>query len=232
MKNRILNYALCIIALASTLLALPHLPERVPMHFDASGAVDRYGSKYELFLLPIVMIISNIASEIGYARAKKKGLDPESRAVMSARINSKVTTVSVTILSAVFVVLNFGILYIAYSSTDNLGNLPFDFSGILTVTLGISIAVLGNYMPKTKRNGVIGMRSAWSMYNDVTWQKSNRFAAYVMMAAGIISALCGLIFGGMLSLFIIVGALAIAAVVVLIYSYRVYCKEKNNVENN
>ena len=232
MKNRILNYALCLIALISTLLALPHLPENVPMHFDATGAVDRYGSKFELFLLPVVMIISNIATEISFAKSKKNGLDPESRAVTSARINSKVTAISVTILSAIFVVLTFGLLYIAYSSTDNLTNLPFDFSGLLAVALGISIAVLGNYMPKTKRNGIVGMRSAWSMYNDVTWQKSNRFAAYVMMAAGLLSALCGLIFGGMLSLFIIVGALAVSAIVVLVYSYRVYSKEKDNAENN
>ena len=32
-------------------------------------------------------------------------------------------------------------------------------------------------MPKTKKNGTIGVRISWSMYNDVTWAKSNYFGA-------------------------------------------------------
>ncbi|WP_422123281.1 DUF1648 domain-containing protein [Planococcus sp. X10-3] len=34
--------------------AYPSLPDRVPGHYDASGTVDRWGSKIELWILPLV----------------------------------------------------------------------------------------------------------------------------------------------------------------------------------
>lgn len=31
-----------------------HLPDQVPAHFNFKGEVDRYGSKYELIILPVI----------------------------------------------------------------------------------------------------------------------------------------------------------------------------------
>ena len=228
MKNRILNYALCLVALVSTVVALPYLPDSVPMHFDVNGAVDRYGSKYEMLFIPAILILLNVLSEFGLLRVSRNGRDPESRAVKSDSANAKVASLSTTVISFVMVILNFALIYVAHSSTDNLGELPFDFSGLSAVALGITFIAMGNYMPKTKRNSFIGMRTSWSMYNDVTWQKSNRFAAYAMILAGIVTALVGLIVGGMVSLIVLLGALVVTSVIVSVYSYRVYRKEKNN----
>ena len=228
MKNRILNYALCLVALVSTVVALPYLPDSVPMHFDVNGAVDRYGSKYEMLFIPAILILLNVLSEFGLLRVSRNGRDPESRAVKSDSANAKVASLSTTVISFVMVILNFALIYIAHSSTDNLGELPFDFSGLSAVALGITFIAMGNYMPNTKRNSFVGMRTSWSMYNDVTWQKSNRFAAYAMILAGIVTALVGLIVGGMVSLIVLLGALVVTSVIVSVYSYRVYRKEKNN----
>lgn len=226
MKNRILNYALCLVALVSTVVALPYLPDSVPMHFDTNGAVDRYGSKYEMLILPAALILINVLAELGFLRGGKKRHSLDSRAVKSADSNAKVTSVSITVLSLVFVILNFGLLYAAHTSVESFGELPFDFAGLSAVAIGISFVVMGNYMPKTKRNSIVGMRIIWSMYNDVTWQKTNRFAAYAMMVSGIVTALCGLILGGMISLFVLLGAMVIALVISSVYSYTVYKKEK------
>lgn len=38
-------------------------------------------------------------------------------------------------------------------------------------------------MTKAKRNTVVGLRTAWSMYNDNTWRKSNRFGAISIVIA-------------------------------------------------
>ena len=35
------------IALAGTAIVLPYMPDSVPMHYDMSGNIDRWGSKYE-----------------------------------------------------------------------------------------------------------------------------------------------------------------------------------------
>ena len=44
--------------------------------------------------------------------------------------------------------------------------------------------LMGNLMPKTKRNGAFGLRTKWSMADDVCWQKSQRLGGYSMMITG------------------------------------------------
>lgn len=45
-----------VLILAATAWLWPQLPERIPMHFDFAGNVDRYGSRGEWFLLPAVAL--------------------------------------------------------------------------------------------------------------------------------------------------------------------------------
>lgn len=227
MKNRIINYALDAIALISTALAMPHLPERVAMHFDASGAADRYGSKYELFVLPIVLIILNVVLELRVVKGALS-VDADTREAQSAKNNAKVGSITVTAVSLVFVIMNFGLLYLGFISADSVDMIPFDFIGLVCVALGLAIMVMGNYMPKTKENSFIGFRCGWTRYNDVTWQKSNRFMAYAMMISGAVSILGGLIFGGMTSAIILFTSLTASLAASLIYAYVIYKREKGN----
>lgn len=36
------------------------LPEQIPGHYNLSGKVDRWGSKYEIFFMPIITILTQI----------------------------------------------------------------------------------------------------------------------------------------------------------------------------
>ncbi len=51
------------------------------------------------------------------------------------------------------------------------------------ILMGIIFIILGNFMTKTRINSTVGVRIGWSMYNDNTWRKSNRFGAYVILAS-------------------------------------------------
>ena len=57
MKTKVVNLILIMIVLASTLIAIAFLPDIVPMHFDIHGEADRWGSKYELLILPAVLAL-------------------------------------------------------------------------------------------------------------------------------------------------------------------------------
>ena len=50
-KAEILIWALALLPLAGCLVAGPFLPREIPMHWNASGQVDRYGGYGELLLL-------------------------------------------------------------------------------------------------------------------------------------------------------------------------------------
>ena len=48
--------ALSILPTLLTSVFLFFMNDTVPMHYNASGAVDRYGSKYENFILPAIIL--------------------------------------------------------------------------------------------------------------------------------------------------------------------------------
>ena len=52
----ILYVFLMLLPLILTLAALPHLPEEIPAHYGFSGQVDRWGSKYEALIFPVITI--------------------------------------------------------------------------------------------------------------------------------------------------------------------------------
>ena len=41
-------------------------------------------------------------------------------------------------------------------------------------------------MPKAQRNSVLGLRTKWSMADDVCWQKSQRLGGFLMVGTGIL----------------------------------------------
>lgn len=44
-------------SLIVTLFSLLCLPDTIPVHYDSAWNIDRYGSKYELLLMPIVTVL-------------------------------------------------------------------------------------------------------------------------------------------------------------------------------
>lgn len=49
-------YVIMFLPLIVTLAALPFLPEQIPAHYGFDNKVNRWGSKYEALLFPIVTI--------------------------------------------------------------------------------------------------------------------------------------------------------------------------------
>lgn len=82
--------------------------------------------------------------------------------------------------------------------------------------------VIGNFMPKTRINGVVGLRIVWSMHNDVTWVKSNRFAGVALIIVGVLTIITSIFIEGMLATALMLVYLFVSLIVMLIYSYRVY----------
>ena len=227
MKLKIFNIAVLLVAILSTLTAISFMPDIIPVHFDINGAVDRWGSKYEMLLLPVITFSMLLLGEVSVkflGKAAENSSDEKEKS--DAVSNIKVINIVFTVVNVMFTILNFFILYNCYSHLDGVEVIEIDFMRVVTVILGASFIVMGNYMPRSRTNGMIGFRCSWSMYNDVTWQKSNRIGGYVMTIAGIVSILGGLIFGGITSIVIMLISIIASIVVGLAFSYYVYKQEK------
>lgn len=172
--------ALCIASFLGHLALFPQLPDIVPTHWDAAGNVNGWSSRMAtlgLDLLPLGLLA------LFYALPK---IDPRGKAY--ERMGSFYTG---------FVTL-FTVFLICMTWTTELtvfGIIPQNESpiGIFTgVTVGIGLMLLGNYLPKVKRNYSFGCKTPWALDNDQNWRLTHRFGGVAMVLAGMATVVSGL----------------------------------------
>lgn len=225
---KIMKWILAAITLLSTVIMLFIFPDKIPVHFDINGIADRWGSKYEMLVLPIMAIITMIMFEIisrFYVKKASSVTDEKTKAEISS--NVKVLNLTVWVMSVLFLVMNIFTLYTSYSQVYPEKDLPeFDVIRAVSIVMGLVFIIMGNYMPKTRRNRTIGFRFPWTLYNENTWQRSNRFASYIMMIAGVITIIGALLFKGLAAPIIMLASVTLSLLVILIYAYFVYRDER------
>lgn len=197
------------------------LPDRIPVHFDFSGNADRIGSKGELLLLGTTALLLPLAAQLAAVFLKRRKQDEK----QAARTASNIRVIqSLALWTTIFyTAVTLLILAAAFSGTDHLvERLPL--AGILCVMEGVWMMVLGNYLPKTHRNGMVGLRCSWTLYSDTAWTRSNRFCGKLFVCCGVLNALSALL-PGMWSLYLAMVWIGIGVVVSLIYAYKVYKEE-------
>jgi uncharacterized membrane protein len=174
MKKR--YFAACIaliaIALGATLLAWPHLPARVPLHWNVHGEVDAYGPRGVLLAIgPGTMLAELLIF------AALPALSPRRFALESfTRTYLRMMAAAVAFGGYLTAVL----LYAALT-----GHL--DVTGALLGGVSVLLVVLGNVMGKVRRNFFIGIRTPWTLASERVWFATHRLAAKSMVAAGILS---------------------------------------------
>ncbi|MCR5824916.1 MAG: SdpI family protein [Lachnospiraceae bacterium] len=216
------------ISLLGTAAVMGFLPDSVPMHYDFSGNIDRWGSKYEEFLFPAVIILMSLFWTVFIRHFEKKAEKAtEEKESKEARNNARVLSIVGICMNAMFTVEHGIILYRAYNEAAAGADMhSWDIGRITTVLAGLLLIVLGNITTKTRKNRIVGVRLAWSMYNDNTWRKTNRFGAIVLMLVGVISVLTGLLLETpAVSVLILLGALLLGTVIIVIYAHKVYVEE-------
>lgn len=88
---------------------------------------------------------------------------------------------------------------------------------------GLMFIVIGNYLPKCKRNSTIGIKVPWAVENDENWNATHRFGGKLWVAGGAIIIASGLL-PGMVMVPILCAVITILAVAPIAYSYRYYRK--------
>ena len=218
-----------LIPLVITGIALGFLPDTVPMHYNAEGAIDRWGSKYENLLFPVIILALTLFWQLfiwGFEKKAAKAKNDKERT--EALSNAKMLHIVAISMALMYCVMQCFILYGAYVEA-NLGatHSVIDVAQISCILLGAMFVVLGNFMPKNRLNGVVGLRIVWSMHNDVTWAKSNRFAGVMLMIVGLMTIITAIFADSMLATGLMLIYLFVSLIIMLIYSYKVYKKERN-----
>ena len=224
-----LMWIISFIALAGTAIVLPYMPDSVPMHYDMSGNIDRWGSKYENMIFPIIILIMALfwTLFIRYYDRKAEEASNEKESAGS-RSNAKVIGIAGLCTSVMFTVMQGFILYGSYTEAVS-GALQetVDIGRVTCILMGILFIVIGNFMTKTRINSNVGVRVHWSRYNETTWRKSNRFGAIAFIIAGVLTILTAVFMkNSFAAVMIAVFYIILASIASVAYAHRVYRKEK------
>lgn len=220
-------WTLWLVMTAITSVAMLFMPDTVPLHYDINGDVDRWGSKYECFLTVGAVLILLIIFRIAIRSMKKKSLTaPEEKDRAHAEVNIKVTGWVEIISMAFLTIIQCVILYSSYNCAETgTTHMTMALDKIGIMLYGVILIVIGNLMTKVKRNKIIGIRMKWSMYNDTTWRKSNRFGAYCMIVMGVLCIICAAFLSMEPLIIVVLGVVLVTLVIICIYSKKVYEKE-------
>lgn len=185
-------------------------PSSVPMHYNIAGQIDRYGSKFEMLMFPILVLISGFLSIIFARRYKNR----EDFAAEKLALNVGI------IITILFTAID--ILFSVIALTPDF-QYDYDFYKLIFVILGVMFIALCNIMPKSRINSLFGIRTSWSVSNEKVWQKSQRFGGYSGVIVGILMILSGIVLPIEFCIAMCLAAVLVWAILSTVMSY-VYFK--------
>ena len=201
---------LTVLSFTVTGIFLIFTPDKIPAHYNAAGEVDRMGSKFEYLLFPIASaLIGGLMALL--AKTRKAGSTDENILLITG-IASQL----------VFQALSVYFLYKAVTYDETIAVNASGAYKLSSILLGSLLAIMGNIMPKARRNFIFGMRTKWSLSNDAVWQKSQRFAGFTSVACGIGMIVSTIFTSGIFCLAISIVLILLWSLLCAIQSYRYY----------
>lgn len=94
----------------------------------------------------------------------------------------------------------------------------FDHIKIISIGVGVVFIILGNYLPKTRLNYIMGIRTPWTLSDERVWDKTHRFAGPLFMLGGVFTVGAAFL-GPQWHLFGLLGGVGVPVVASLVYSY-------------
>jgi uncharacterized membrane protein len=209
MRSRWLGPAVVAAMWAFAAAVYTRLPQRVPSHWNLQGEVDGwmdkpFGALMQPAIATFILALLWLMPRIDPRRANVEHFAEDRR-----------------------LITNLLILFFAVVQVATLGQAlgwPIEVDRVVTASVGLLFVGLGNYLPRVRSNWFIGIRTPWTMDNDRVWRATHRVGGRAFVAAGLVMALAALLPPEARG-WAIGTAIAIAAVVPLVYSYVAYRRD-------
>ena len=197
--------------------AIPQIPDiEVPVHFGFDGQPDRYGDRGEaIFALWAIPIATAIAS---FILAIAPRLDPNGDNLLKSRKAYLAIWCSVMIL---LLGIHAGVAMLMIRNLTADPNAK-EFVRFVIAASAVLLIVKGNYLPKTRSNWFLGIRTPWTLSSDITWEKTHRLAGRLLMIAGFVCLIGAFILNGGWLVVMLLSTLLPAMLISVIYSYFVW----------
>lgn len=167
-----------LISVGIALLSMPHLPSKVPIHFDLNWRPDGYASKaVGLWLLagmPIfIWALITVCYWLAVTERGALRLD-EASAKLVCLLRLFVALFAISVEASVIAVA------LGWLSSPRV---------ILMPMLGLLFIAIGAALPHLRPNWVAGIRLPWTIVNESVWRRTHLVGGYAFTAFGFLALL-------------------------------------------
>ncbi|HWL94406.1 MAG TPA: SdpI family protein [Phycisphaerae bacterium] len=209
-RNHLISIGILFVAACGVSLYFQdRLPDPCPIHWNLHGEIDDYGPPLlAAWLMPMVTVgITALLAALPLLGPFRKNI--EGFRVVYGRI--------CVMLAGIFLALHVLFMLEAVGWHTRIGP-------SIGVICGIMFVALGNWMGKMRRNLYIGIRTPWTLANDVVWEKTHRLGGRLFVASGLLSIVVCLFAPDWMCFAVLIGTVGITTVWVLLYSLVCYRK--------
>lgn len=207
-KKTIISSIVILLPILFGLIMWNKLPDIIVTHWNASGAADGSSARiFAVFTLPLFCLVMHFVCLL------ITGADPGNK-----NQTKKAETLVFCIMPAISLYSS-GMVY-AYAFGKE-----FQSGSATAIFMGIMFIVIGNFLPKCRRNSTLGIKVSWAINDEENWNKTHRFGGIVWVIGGVL-----ILLSVFLPLNVMVTALVIVitalAVIPVLYSYLYYKKQQ------
>jgi uncharacterized membrane protein len=205
-RTEVFSWSVIAAMFAAAAWAWSRVPDQIPVHWNAAGQVDGYGSRFMgLLLIPLITLgmhlLFMVLPAIDPCRTSDDGF---------ARVYAIFRSAILAFMGAVY----------AATTLVALGH-RVDVTRVITVALGLLFVVLGWYLREVRPNWFVGVRTPWTLSSRLSWTKTHQLAGRLFVASGAVTLLCGIVLPAW-GVFVMLGTILPSALAMTAYSYMVW----------
>ncbi|MFD9362047.1 SdpI family protein [Priestia megaterium] len=211
MKKHLFPLGITLLTLVAWLIALPHLPATMPIHWGANGEADVFATKINAMILTVGIMVL-----IYFIIAFVPRIDPRKE---NYKYFSKTYNILLNAVLLLFFFVNMSTIL------QGLGyNVPMSY--IAPIMAGLVFIIIGNYLQRVRSNYFMGIRTPWTLSNETVWKKTHRLSGKLFFIGGLLILISAFLPDGYKSV-IMWGSIVLCVAIPYLYSYLAYKKEMN-----
>jgi uncharacterized membrane protein len=188
-------------------LLFDQLPDQIPTHWNIEGQPDAYTDKgTAIYLFPgitfVVALLFPFLSRI----------DPRKDKYVLFR---RPWLILQTVIVLFFAYMYFVTMYLTFHPEQPIERFVF-------IGIGVLFIAIGNYLGKVRQNYFVGIKTPWTLHNEEVWNKTQRIGGWAFMFAGLAILINAFFMWQLVPVMVV--AIAVAALLPIIYSYVIYKK--------
>jgi immunity protein, SdpI family len=205
-KSEVVPWAVIAAMWLASAVSWSRAPERLPVHWNLHGEVDRWGGRVEaLLVLPLIVVPLYLLLTF------LPRLDP-------GRANYERFAGAYRLLR-VAVLLFLGVLHA--QTLAPIYGVKSDAARVGALASGLLVLLLGGVMGKLRPNWFVGIRTPWTLSSKLSWMRTHRLGGWLFLGTGLVVTVLALVAPRSALAALMIGLLGSAAITI-VYSYLVW----------